>query len=70
MTATVQALPRVFKMGSVTLADPDPTLLPEAALRLYTPNYPHLVTATLSGPVEEGGQWVYEVQKPVVKTKG
>ena len=61
---------RVFKMGSVCLTDPDPERSPEDVLRLYAVNYPWLATATLSGPVYEDGQLVWQIEKPVVKTKG
>lgn len=74
-TATAPALAdpapvRVFKMGAVELADPDPALAPLEALRLYSPNYPHLASATLSEPDFRDGQLIYEVEKPPVKTKG
>ncbi|MEE4377387.1 MAG: PRTRC system protein C [Candidatus Competibacteraceae bacterium] len=61
---------RVFKMGSVRLVDPDPRLPPEQAVRLYAPNYPHLATATLSGPEQVQDELVWTVEKPTVKTKG
>lgn len=69
-TVQIAALPRVFRLGSMRLTDPDPTLPPEAALRLYAPNYPHLATAILSGPLAENGTLVWTVEKPLVKTKG
>lgn len=69
MSAIVR-LTRVFKMGSVRLTDPDPSLTPEEVVRLYSANYPHLAHATLSDPRAEGEELVYEIQKPPAKTKG
>lgn len=69
-TGSVITLNRVFKLGSITLADPDRTLPPEEALRLYAPNYPILSAADLGEPYVEGDQLVYPVRKPEVKTKG
>lgn len=63
-------LERVFRMGSIELADPAPDEPPTAALKLYELNYPHLATATLAEPVVEGDRLVFEIQKPVVQTKG
>lgn len=63
-------LTRVFKMGSVVLQDLAPDLAPDESLKLYANAYPHLASATLSPPVSEGEQLVYEVQKPPVKVKG
>ena len=70
MAATIATLTRVFQMGTVRLPDPDPTRPPEQALRLYATSYPHLATATLSGPTVEGNTAVWTVEKPIVKTKG
>lgn len=61
---------RIFKMGAIELTDPAPEESPESALQYYVPNYPHLATATVSEPYAEGERLVYEVQKPVVQTKG
>lgn len=70
-TAPAIALPtRVFMMGSVRLADPAPQLAPLEAVRLYTPNYPHLANATLSPPEVRGTEVFYRIEKPPVTTKG
>jgi PRTRC genetic system protein C len=70
-SAPAIALPsRVFMMGSVRLADPAPQLPPLEALRLYTPNYPHLANATLSPPEVRGTEVFYRIEKPPVTTKG
>ena len=61
---------RVFKMGAIELADPDPARSPEEALKLYVPNYPYLAQAHLGPPQLEGDRLVYVVEKPPVKTKG
>lgn len=62
---------RVFKVGSVSLADPDPSLPPQDAIGLYAGSYPQVITGTLNEPtVNSRGQLVYELEKPVAKTKG
>lgn len=70
-SAPTIALPtRVFMMGSVRLTDPAPQLPPLEAVRLYTPNYPHLANATLSPPEVRGTEVFYRIEKPPVTTKG
>jgi len=61
---------RVFRMGSIELADPAPEASPEDALRLYIPNYPHLQNAQLGEPIIEEDRLVYPIEKPEVQTKG
>lgn len=69
-TSAIKSLTRVFRLGSITLNDPDPTLPPEQAVKLYSANYAIIDACTLSEPVLEGDQQVYTVVKPEVKTKG
>lgn len=66
----IKNLTRVFKMGSVRLADLAPDMEPLDSLRLYAANFPHLAAATLLDPVAEGDDLVFEITKPPVKTKG
>lgn len=61
---------RLFRMGTIDLPDPAPTLGPLQALRLYVNQYPHLKRATLADPRVEVVQVIYEVEKPPVQTKG
>lgn len=68
--ATITKAIRVFKMGSVELADPDPSTTPEKVIQLYSTNYPQLKTATLSTPELIGDRLVYTLELPPVKTKG
>jgi len=65
-------LERVFKVGTVTLADPDPDLPPEEVVQIYSNAYPMLRNAKLKEPElnEDGTRLVYEVQRPTVQTKG
>lgn len=69
---TARTLQRRFRFGATVLPDPDPSLPPEAALRLYSATYPFLGSATLIGPTESpcGAYADYEAQKPAVATKG
>lgn len=66
----MQNLNRVFKMGSVRLADPDPTASPEAVCDLYAVNYPHLAHANVEGPETVGDDLEYTFVPPPAKTKG
>lgn len=61
---------RIFRMGSIDLPDPDATLEPERALRLYAQQWPHLRRARLAPPRMEGERMIYEIEKPPVQTKG
>lgn len=67
-----ERLARVFKIGTVTLADPDPNLPPEEVIAVYSHAYPMLRNANLREPElsEDGCQLVYEVERPRVQTKG
>ncbi|MEW5833365.1 MAG: PRTRC system protein C [Campylobacterota bacterium] len=67
---SIKTLERAFRMGSVTLDDPDPSLPADKALALYVPNFPTLATATLGDPFPEGDRLIYPVEKAPVKTKG
>jgi len=66
----IVTLTRVFQFGSLRLPDPDPTLPPREAVRLYAPNYPILAAAELGEPEVQGDELVYAVVKETVKTKG
>ena len=68
--ATLTTATRVFKMGSVELADPDPSMTPEKVVTLYSANYPQLKNASLSSPSLESGRLVFTIELPPVKTKG
>ncbi len=70
MSEIVQAR-RIFKLGSLRLTDPDPSLPPEEAIRLYAIAYPQVAQAQLSEPeVTDEGDLVFEVLRPPAKTKG
>lgn len=69
-TTTVIRPVRVFKMGSVRLADPAPDLSPTEALRLYAQSYPHLGQAELDEPQLVGEELHYAIKLEPVKTKG
>jgi len=69
-TTTATVLERVFRLGSITLSDPDRNLLPEDAIRLYSANYPIIDACSIGEPFTEGERVVYPIVKPDVKTKG
>jgi len=66
----IKSLTRIFKMGSVELADPDPSLSPKEVLDMYSVNYPQLKSASLSEPNVIADRLVYSIELPPVKTKG
>ena len=69
--SVIEQATRIFKLGSLRLADPDPSLPPEDALKLYAQAYPQVGAATLSGPtVSDNGEVIYEVERAPAKTKG
>lgn len=71
MSTVIEQAVRVFKIGSVSLPDPDASMTPEEAIKLYAGSYPQVVDGTLSGPtVNDKGECVYEVERPAVKSKG
>ena len=65
-----QVAVRLFKAGSLELADPDPKLSPEAVKKMFAVNYPHLASSTVSGPTLEGDRVIYTFEPMPVKTKG
>jgi len=67
---SVQTLPRLFRFSSLELVDPAPDLPPEDAIKLYAGTYPQLSVAELSAPFVENGNFVFEICKHEVKTKG
>lgn len=67
---TIKQAQRVFKMGSVELADPDPSMTPDQVIGLYAANYPQLKNATVTDPQLVANRLVYSFELPPVKTKG
>lgn len=70
--ANTTELKRVFKMGSISLPDPDPSICPEEVLKAYAVNYSHLANATIEGPKmsDDGNSLEYEFVPLPAKTKG
>jgi len=71
LTATV--LPRVFVFESegqkITLPDPHESWPPQRVLDYYTPNYPQLTTAKVSGGEIEDDKLVFQFES-TIGTKG
>ena len=65
----VVALTRVFRLGSLSLADPNAALPPEEAMQLYALSYPVIMTSTLGDPFVENEYLVYPINKGEVKPK-
>ena len=67
---SIVQLTRLFRFGSTTLDDVDPSLTPEQVLQSYSGSFPFLAHATLAEPIVEGDTLVYQVVKKEVQTKG
>ena len=63
MPIQTKELPRIFRYGSLTLEDPDPTSTPEQVRDYMAMAYPELEQATVIGPTETDEGIVYEFQK-------
>ena len=69
MALQINNYKRVFKHGSVTLADPNPEMSPEEVMNFYSNQYPELTTSNVQGPKIDGDNAVYTF-KTTVGTKG
>lgn len=69
MALQISNYKRVFKHGTVILADPNPDLTPEQVMNFYSNQYPELTTSNVHGPVIDGDNAVYTF-KTTVGTKG
>lgn len=69
MALNITGLKRVFKHGSLTLNDPDPSMSPEEVMSFYAGTYPELTTSNVHGPKVEDGVANYEF-KTTIGTKG
>lgn len=54
---------------TVMLADPAPSMSPDAVMNFYANTYPELTTATVHGPNIENDEAVYEF-RTTIGTKG
>ena len=70
MSAVIAIATRVFRMNSLELPDPDPSLPPDDVRMLYANSYPFLATASVSEGRLERDQLVYEFEKADAKSKG
>lgn len=69
MALNITGMKRVFKHGSRTLNDPDPSMSPEEVMSFYAGTYPELTTSNVHGPKVEDGVANYEF-KTTIGTKG
>lgn len=68
---TIATPTRVFRMNTIRLDDPDPSMDPNDVRELYAASYPHLAATTVGGPeVNDKHELVYTFEPPAVKTKG
>lgn len=70
--ATVTRMKRVFKIGSVELADPCPGQSLEEAVRALSKNYPQFRSYRLydEDGVPDGDRLVYTMKTPPAKDNG
>jgi hypothetical protein len=70
MSAQIQELKRVFRLGQLELADPAPDESPEKAVLYHAAAFGVVRQATLSEGTIEGDKLVFDIVKPPAKTKG
>lgn len=70
MSLTISKVTRTFAMGSVTLADPDPSWTPDQVRMAYADAYPHLAACVVGEPKITGETVSYEFKAPEARTKG
>lgn len=66
---TTKALKRVFKLGAMTLADPNPGLSIDRVKAFYGRQYPEMNSGVIEGPTISNGVATYTLLK-AVGTKG
>ncbi len=73
MALTVSGMPRVFTLNSrgedIRLTDLNPKGTPEEIKRLYSDQYPELLSATITGPTINNNEIIYKFS-PKAGTKG
>lgn len=73
MALTITTLERVFNFRNgnteISLADPNPDMLPGEVMDFYSGTYPELTTATVQGPEINNDKAVYYF-KTTIGTKG
>jgi PRTRC genetic system protein C len=62
---TTEVLRREFRYQGSTLADPGPAISPEQVRELYTPQYPELATAVMTGPEDCGNVLRYTFSRAI-----
>jgi len=65
MAITVQNIVREFTYSGLTLQDPGPDFTPEEVRDIYSPQYPELATAAISGPDYSGNIAQYQFLRAV-----
>jgi len=56
----IQTLQRIFKLGSITIDDPNPNFSIKEVQEFYSGKYPELINASIPSPIYEGEQAIYE----------
>lgn len=73
MALEVKGIKRVFVIEinkeKIELQDPNPDMTPEQVMDSYSSLYPHLTTATISGPKLENDNQIFEFNT-TIGTKG
>jgi PRTRC genetic system protein C len=62
---TTQVLRREFRYQGATLPDPGPAMSPEQVRELFTPQYPELATAVMTGPEDCGNALRYTFSRAI-----
>lgn len=62
---TTQMLRRQFHYQGASLPDPDPNMTPDQVRELFTPQYPELATAVMTGPEDCDGTLRYTFSRAI-----
>lgn len=60
-----ETLRREFRYQGQALPDPGPHLSPDQVRELFTPQYPELATAVMTGPEDCGGSLRYTFSRAI-----
>jgi PRTRC genetic system protein C len=64
-TLKTSTLPREFVFNGARIPDPDPQMSIDQVRDLFTPSYPEIATATMTGPEDTGTSLRYSFSRAI-----
>ena len=64
-TLKTSTLPREFVFNGARIPDPDPQMTIDQVRDLFTPSYPEIATATMTGPEDTGTSLRYSFSRAI-----